>query len=227
MAAIPGALQSQQTQLEQLGLNSAQTNAKTEQSTTDFLKLFVTQLQNQNPLEPQEGAEFLSQLAQFSTVEGIQNLDTSFSKMANTLQSTTALQATSMVGRQVEIPTDEAKLTSGQPMQGSIDVPSSVSDLSLELVNGEGLVVKTMKLGTVSPGHFPFSWNGLDDNETAVPSGSYSLRAKGTIDGEETRFATFSQANVDSVTIDSNGKGLMLNVSGHGSISIDDVRKIS
>lgn len=225
MAVIPGL--PQQTQLEELGLSQAQAKTEAKDSTTDFLSLFVAQLQNQNPLEPQDGADFLAQLAQFSTVEGIQNLDKSVNQMASSLQSTTALQASSMVGRKVEVPSQFAQLHSGEAVRGSIEVPSSVTDLTLEIANAQGQVVKTLSLGSAQEGEQSFVWNGLDDNDASLPEGTYQIRATATVDGEQTNFTTLTRANVDSVTIDKNGKGLMLNVSGFGPMSIDDVKTIS
>lgn len=225
MAVIPGL--PQQQHLESLGLSKSQQTTKAADSTTDFLNLFVAQLQNQNPLEPQEGADFLAQLAQFSTVEGIQNLDKSFNQMASSLQSTTALQASSMVGRQVEVPSSTVTLNNGQAVRGSIEVPASITDLKLEIADASGNVIKTLQLGSASPGEESFVWNGLDDNGAQLANGNYQIRASGTIDGKQTEFVTLTRANVDSVTIDKNSQSLILNVSGYGPMSIDDVRTIS
>lgn len=225
MSTIPGI---PQTQLEDIGLSSAAAKTdKSTDSTTDFLQLFVAQLRNQNPLEPQEGAEFLGQLAQFSTVEGIKNLESSFTNLANSVQSTSALQASSMVGRNVEVQSDKVVLNEGGNVKGSINVPSSVTDLTLEIVNSQGQVVKTMNLGSAEAGFYPFNWNGMDDGDAALPPGIYNLQAKGTVEGDLTNFITMTEANVDSVTIDKNGQGLVLNVAGHGPVNLEDIRTIS
>src|SRR5471030_2845223 len=88
--------------LSEIGLHSPIDLGKGKTEKNEFLQLFVAQLKNKNPLEPQDGSDFLGQLAQFSTVEGIKNMESAFNKIADSLNSTQALQATSLVGKKVQ-----------------------------------------------------------------------------------------------------------------------------
>ncbi len=214
------------TSLQDIGLGISQPSKANDNGQTDFLNLFVAQLQNQDPLEPQDGSQMLSQLAQFSQVEGISNLDASFKELAASLQSNQALQAANMVGRQVELASSTGLLT-GQGLQGSVEVPEGVSDVTLEFRNQQGELVKTMNLTGVEDGFAPFSWNGLSDNGDALEQGNYSVTAKTLFAGETTQLATYVKANVDSVTVDKNNQSLILNVAGYGSATMNDIRNIS
>ncbi len=213
--------------LSEIGLHSPVMSEKNKTDKDEFLQLFVAQLKHQNPLEPQDGSEFLGQLAQFSTVEGIKNMEGTFNKMADTLTSTQALQATSLVGKKVHVKAEAGIYSQGSNMTGAIDLPQSVSDLTLEIRNETGQVVKTYQINSAQKGDLSFVWDGLDDNGNAVASGVYQFVAKATVDGQPKNFETYISSNVDSVTINKNGQPITLNVNGFGKVSIDDIKTIS
>ncbi|MGD9591666.1 MAG: flagellar hook assembly protein FlgD [Candidatus Berkiella sp.] len=214
--------------LQEIGLKSPitmDTNNKTEKN--EFLQLFVAQLKNQNPLEPQDGSDFLGQLAQFSTVEGIKNMETAFNKIADSLTSSQAMQATNLVGKKVQVRTDTGLHLPGNQVSGSIEIPRAVNDLVLEIQNEVGHVVKTYQLNAQNKGDLAFSWDGTDENGDTLPAGAYRFVAKAHVDGTLNKFDTFIASNVDSVTINKNGQPLTLNVSGFGKVSINDIKTIS
>tara|TARA_R110002110_G_scaffold33533_1_gene114759 strand:+ start:72954 stop:73628 length:675 start_codon:yes stop_codon:yes gene_type:complete len=214
--------------LSELGLNAPVSADKKEESdSTDFLELFVAQLKNQNPLEPQDGSEFLAQLAQFSTVEGIKNMESSMNSMVSALSSSQTLQATSLVGKQVEVKTGVASLQSGQNVKGSVEVPSNTSNVVLEIKNLQGEVVRTYEYNEQASGDVGFIWDGLDQNGDAVSSGAYQLTARGSIAGQETQLDTYVATSVDSVSINKNGEPIIVNVNGFGQVSLNDIKSIS
>lgn len=216
-------------QLSSLGLarQEAEKNKKPEESATDFLQLFVAQLRNQNPLEPQEGSEFLGQLAQFSTVEGIKNMESSFAQLANTMQSNQALQASSLVGRNVEVKSQFGVLKQGETLSGSFELPRTVPNLSLDVMNKDGNIIRTYEFSSLGQGFHAFNWDGLDSNGSSVEAGPYRFIARGNVDGKQEQFGTYIGANVNSVTIDKDSRNMTLNVEGHGQVSIEDIRAIS
>ena|SRR5436190_5404758 len=118
----------------------------------EFLQLFVAQLRNQNPLDPQDGSEFLAQLAQFSTVEGIKNMEGAFNKIAESLNSNQALQASSLVGKKVHVRTDAGLYLQGDKIAGAIDLPKAVTNLTLEIRSDNGQIVKTYDLNAKEKG---------------------------------------------------------------------------
>lgn len=211
-----------------IGLTPPQSTEKKEESnSTDFLELFVAQLKNQNPLDPQDGAQFLAQLAQFSTVEGIKNMENSLTNMTNAMTSSQALQATSLVGKKVEVKTPLGILETGQTMNGSIDAPEGATNIVLDIKNLQGEVVRTFEYSAQASGDVGFTWDGLDQNGQSVPSGVYQLSARGQEAGVETQFDTYVATSVDSVSINKNGEPIVVNVNGLGQVSLNDVKSIS
>lgn len=211
---------------QDLGLNPATSEEKESSEKTDFLELFVAQLRNQNPLEPQEGADFLAQLAQFSTVEGIQNMQSSFSGLASSLQSSHALQASSLVGREVEIKSDKSILYEDAPLRGSVHLPQTVTDLKLSIQTLAGEEIQSIDLPGEKKGEYSFSWDGGMKDGTQAQAGIYQIVASGTSLGQNTQFETYVPSKVDSVTLNQPGQGMLLNILGHGSVPIEDVQKI-
>ena len=111
-------------------LDALQTKPKAGKETLGknaFLELMITQLQNQDPLSPQQNGEFISQLAQFSSVEGLNNLNASVSGMAASLRSTQALQASTLVGRSVRVPSDTTLFDGAAPLTGAVVLPEATS----------------------------------------------------------------------------------------------------
>ena len=114
------------------GLASATNSANGKALGKDaFLQLLVTQLKNQNPLEPQDNGEFVAQLAQFSSLEGITTLNDTVTGIASNYNSSQALQASSLVGRSVVAQTDKAVVDTSKSLNGTVVVPSSVSGVTV------------------------------------------------------------------------------------------------
>ncbi|NUU35842.1 flagellar hook assembly protein FlgD [Pseudomonas sp. C2B4] len=191
-----------------------------------FLQLLVTQLKNQNPLEPQGNGEFVAQLAQFSSLEGITTLNTTVSGIASNYGSSQALQASSLVGRSVIAPGDKAVIESGKSLTGSISIPQSVASTTLKITDKDGKVVRTIELTDQKAGNASFTWDGKDDAGNPVASGTYTFAANSTIDDQSVALVTNLPATVNSVTISQTGGELMLNLAGLGSVALSKVQTI-
>jgi flagellar basal-body rod modification protein FlgD len=191
-----------------------------------FLQLLVTQLKNQNPLEPQDNGEFVAQLAQFSSLEGITTLNETVSGIASNHNSSQALQASSLVGRSVIAPGDKAVVDTTKGMTGSIAIPQSVAATTLKITDKDGKVVRTIELTDQKAGNASFTWDGKDDAGNVLPSGTYNFAANTTIDGQGVALVTNLPATVNSVTISQTGGELMLNLAGLGSIALSKVQTI-
>jgi flagellar basal-body rod modification protein FlgD len=190
-----------------------------------FLQLLVTQMNNQNPLNPQDNSEFVAQLAQFSSVEGITKLNTQFENMATSFQSSQALQASALVGRQVMVPTDTQTVTSGSSVKGIVDVASSTSQLTVNIYNQAGALVDQQIMGTAEAGTKAFTWDGKDSNGNPVPSGKYTFKATALVDGKAAAQTVNLPANVNSVTLGKGGE-MTLNVEGVGAMPLSSVKEI-
>lgn len=191
-----------------------------------FLQLLVTQLKNQNPLEPQDNGAFVAQLAQFSSLEGITTLNDTVSGLASNYNSSQALQASSLVGRSVIAPGDKAVVDTTKSLSGTVVVPSSVASATLKITDASGKTVRTIDLGSQKAGNASFIWDGKNDAGEAVPAGTYTFGATTTIDGKSVALITNLPATVNSVTISQTGGELMLNLAGLGSVALSKVQTI-
>lgn len=191
-----------------------------------FLQLLVTQLKNQNPLEPQDNGAFVAQLAQFSSLEGITTLNDTVSGIAGNYNSSQALQASSLVGRSVIAPGSKAAVDTSKSMTGSVVMPTSVSGATLKITDADGKAVRTIDMGAQSAGNASFIWDGKNDAGETVPAGTYSFAASTTIDSQAVSLITNLPATVNSVTISQTGGELMLNLAGLGSVALSKVQTI-
>ena len=192
-----------------------------------FLQLLVTQLKNQNPLDPQDNSAFVAQLAQFSSLEGITTLNSTVSSLAGNYNSSQALQASSLVGRNVIVQTNTVQLDDpSKGMTGSVTVPSSIAGGTVSITDSSGAVVRTIDLGSRAAGSASFTWDGKDKDGNLVKTGTYTVKANASINGTSTDMATYLPATVTSVTISQTGGELMLNLSGKGTVALSKVQTI-
>ncbi len=212
-----------------LGLATVDKAKKQEQSLQQeqFLELLTTQLTHQDPLKPMENGEFLGQMAQFSTVSGIQDLQASFKEFASSISSDQALQAASLVGRQVLAPSSEGLLAAGGTISGRFELPASTSEVKLKIVDAlSGEVVRTVGLGDQAAGEVAFEWDGMtSDGEFADP-GLYRVEVEANIDGENTALQTQIKSAVESVTMANASHGLQVNLAGLGAIDFNQIKQI-
>lgn len=214
-----------QSALDQYSIGIKQ-KEKAEASDKDmFLKLMLAQMKNQNPLDPQDGSEFLAQLAQFSTVEGINKINDSMSDFSNSFRSGQALQATTMIGRRVQVESNSGELTENNPLQGSIDIPQTLSNLTLDIYDSAGQKVKSLNYGPSIAGNKDFSWDGMNTNGEFSGFGRYSVAAIAEVDGETSQLSTFMSSNVDSVSVSADGS-ITLNVENVGAVALSNVKKV-
>ena len=195
---------------------------------TDFLTLMLAQLQNQDPTSPVDSNAFLSQLAALSEVQGINQLNTSFSTLSSSLTSNQAMQASSLLGHTVAVASTTGTLaTSGATLTGAVSVPQTSSQVTLNISNSAGVLVQTINLGAQSAGLANFTWNGEDSSGAAAPAGTYTLSATVAGVSSSTAVTTLVNGTVDSVTMGSGTTGLTLNVAGLGSVPFSSVQQIS
>ncbi|MBE9525679.1 MAG: flagellar hook assembly protein FlgD [Proteobacteria bacterium] len=211
---------------DNLGLSRTSEPEVEESKSDQFMRLMLAQLENQDPLEPQDDGEFLSQLAQMEAAAGISELQDSFDNFSAAMQSNSALQASSLVGRSVLAPGGYAQLETGQSVQGEINLSSSTTNLSIEITDAAGQLVRNIPLGTQASGSVPFSWDGTDEAGNYMPPGAYKVRATAAIGTETVEQEVLVAAKVDSVTIAQNGQSVKLNLAGLGSISLSEVKEI-
>jgi flagellar basal-body rod modification protein FlgD len=202
-----------------------------------FLQLMISQLKNQDPLSPQDNGEFVAQLAQFSSVEGIDKLNNNFDAFANKFVSNQALQASSLVGRSVTVETDTTALAPGGLIAASSDIPPGASNFSLAIQKSNGAVVQTFDVPSLEGERFELVWNGknaqlngktlpVSDALPVADPGVYTFKLTALVQGKQQQLSTDLTANVNSVTLGKNGS-LTLNLAGAGPVSLSDVKEIN
>ncbi len=191
-----------------------------------FLELMITQLKNQDPTNPMQNGEFLSQMAQFGTVSGINDLQKSFTSLASALQSSQALQASTMVGREVEIESSKLKLVDGRNAPFAFEIEAPASAVRVTIRDEAGATVRSLALGPAAAGTHDLSWDGLDAQGHRLKAGKYSVQVDATIDNEKQAATTFVRATVESVSLPRNGQQPSLNLTDYGALGMDAVRRV-
>ncbi len=213
----------------------------------EFLKLMIAQMNNQNPLEPRENGEFIAQLAQFSTVEGITNMAEGFDTLSASMRSSQALQASSLVGGAVTVDgEDTSTLRYGDLVYGSARVEPGTDNLQLRIETESGEPVENVALGFQPDGELNFKWNGMDlevngrmididydkfpvdedGNPMPHPEGRYRFSLMGSVLGQNESLDMSMSSRVESVAI-LDGNRVQLNLDNGNTATLDQVRRIN
>lgn len=213
--------------LDNNAIDNNQRIKKSKLGQEDFLKLLTVQMSNQDPMSPDGPGEFLGQMAQFGTVDGIGRLNKSVESLSQLFNANQALQASSLVGRNVQIASPIGVLRQNDGLHAAVNVDGHVNNLSVAIKNAQGEVVKQMFLGDQPQGITEFTWDGTRDDGTPCQPGRYQLVAEGISGGAHVALGTMVTTNVDSVTLGQGGsESVLLNLGELGSVSINNVNKI-
>ncbi len=204
------------------GLTEKQASLGQEQ----FLKLMMTQLQNQDPTAPMESADFLGQLAQFGTVSGIQGLQQQFMDVADTLGSDRALRGAALLGKTALTPAESVRLPEEGAVRFSLDLPSATSKVQIAIENEQGQTVRNIELGAQNAGFLDVSWSGLDNGGQRLPSGVYRLRALASQGLGSEAVPTFQANTIKGVELASGSRDLRLELSDERTVDLAQVRRI-
>lgn len=197
-----------------------------EDSEDTFLTLMMTQLRNQDPFQPLESGEFLSQLAQFETAAGVGDLQTGLHNLAESMFSNQVLESATLVGQTVFAELSEANLAAGGTIEGAIDVPPGSSSVVLEVRDSAGQLVRRMDYGQMAAGRQSFVWDGLGQDGESLPAGAYTMKAN-IVSGDDTYSGRVLLADqVRSVTLGGGGQPPVLNLAGGGQINISQILEI-
>lgn len=201
-----------------------------EAQTNKFLTLLVTQLQNQDPMNPLDNAQLTSQLAQLSTVTGINNLNTTLNTLKSSYQQAESMQAANIIGHGVLTAGKDINLSKSAALLG-VDLATAADKVQINIFDKSGKQVHSIDLGAQNPGTLPLGWNGTtadldkDGKPVVLPDGAYTFKVVATRGGVELKDATALMfGSVASVSTGANG--VKLNVPGVGSITMADVKQI-
>jgi flagellar basal-body rod modification protein FlgD len=203
------------------------TPQSTEMGQNQFLTLFTTQLKNQNPLDPMKNEAFVAQLAQFSQLEATTAMKNSLDSMVSSMKSDRMLAGSSLIGRKVGVPDGPATLLSGQPVTGSVDLPTGADGVKFDIYNDKGQLVRSQILGAQTAGTLNLSWDGLDDNGQAMADGNYRFKVTASSNGVTSSPTVNTLSTVRSVSSAGTADDAwLLGVDGGKTISLSDVKRI-
>ncbi len=190
----------------------------------EFLKMMLAQLKNQDPLKPLDPAQFLGQLAQFSTVTGIQGMQNSLSSLNQTLGSSSLTEGASLIGRDVLTAASTARLGASGSVSGAVVAPAGATSVQVNVRDVSGALVRRFEV-PVTDGMVDFGWDGINDAGSRAAAGIYGFEALGRVGNSTESVEVMLQQRVNSVTFDGTAGGLTLNTSG-GAVSLSNVRRV-
>lgn len=187
----------------------------------DFLKLMIEQFRAQDPTSPTDPSQMVAQMAQFSQIAATQQMQSSFSQLATSLQGDQVLNASNLIGRQVLVPSSQINVTASQAGgAGAVNVPDATNDLQISIVDASGNAVRTLDLGAQPAGLARFQWDGLDASGKPVPPGSYTLSA-GNPDAPLTTYVSGPVTGIGNT-----GDGTYVQVDGVGGVQFNQIAQI-
>jgi len=188
-----------------------------------FLKLLVTQMQNQDPMNPMDNAQVTSQMAQLSTVSGINQLNSTLQALSGSITTSQSMQAASMIGHGVLTPGNTLDLASGNAI-GGVNLSQSASNVQVAITDAAGNAVTTLQLGAMAAGVQGWQWNGNNSAGVAVPNGTYNFAVTATQGGNNVTSTALAYGVVNGVTPGSSGASL--NVGANGLVPVSQVQQI-
>jgi len=169
-----------------------------------FLKLLVAQLKNQDPTQPQDPTAFIAQLAQFSSLEAQQNTNTRLDSLILSQASTSQVNASSLIGKQIAYKTNDVTLVAGQTTTSGAHLVADAAKVTVSVKDASGKLVRTIQTGPQPAGSFNVVWDGLTDGGGNAPSGKYTLQGSAY------------DSNNQAVSLDLTGSGVVSGVAFNG-----------
>lgn len=188
-----------------------------------FMTLLVTQMKNQDPLNPMDNAQVTSQMAQLSTVTGINKLNSTVESLIGNVQTGQSYQAANMIGHNVLVPGNTIS-TTGTGSYFGVDLPIGADKLNVTIKDSTGATIRTLVLGAQDAGSLPINWDGIADDGAVAKTGSYKFEVAATISGQAAAAEGLNYAQVMSVT--NSTSGIKLNLSNLANVSTSDVKEI-
>lgn len=202
-----GAQQQQPSQAQNLGNSNL--------GKEDFLQLLVAQMKNQDPINPMDGTQFASQLAQFNSVEQLINLNDGMNLLAESQQMmNTGLSntmAASLAGKSVRALSDKIALEPGGSGTLRFKLNNVATSADITIRDGSGNVVRTEELGNLGSGEHTWTWDGLSDDGSRLPEGVYSVEVKAANGDQQVDALTYTEGLAEKVSYSGDGVRLLVN----------------
>lgn len=205
---------------------NAQTKSLLGDTQDRFLTLLVTQLKNQDPLNPMDNAEVTSQIAQLSTVNGIQQLNNTLLALTGQMDMSQSLQAAGLIGKDILYPGEQIKVgAGGASTPFGIDLMSGAATATVTIHDNSGRVVYTHDMGPRDAGVYPLNWDGKDTAGVVVPEGAYTVSIEAAdANGKPVSAESLTAGSINSIAY--TAEGLKLNLLAGDKISLLDIRQV-
>ena len=191
----------------------------------DFLKLLVAQLQAQDPLDPQSAEDFSAQLAQFSSLEQMTNVNTNLEQIQKFEQAVNNSSLVNLIGKSIDAPGNRIDLNSGDVKTLNFSIADDAAQVEVEVFDSTGKKVTTLPLGNLEAGNNQAVWNGKDAEGKAVQPGAYTFQVNAeTINGEEVTAQTFVSGKITDVIFEEGGAKALINGQ---KISVSEISRVT
>ncbi len=191
----------------------------------DFFSLLTQQLSYQDPSNPADNDQMIAQMTNFTMAQGITDLNTNFESLASSMTSNSALQASTLVGKQALLESNTLELGESGEAKGSAVAEEAVDNLTIKVTDASGQLVRTIDMGSQAAGAVRFSWDGNNESGERLPEGEYTITAEGSTNGEFSSLPLATFKNIESVNINGSS-GIIINTK-EGAVRLTDVAEIA
>ncbi|WP_338363064.1 flagellar hook assembly protein FlgD [uncultured Pseudoalteromonas sp.] len=215
-------LDSLRWQEQQVATSDGESDALTQE---DFFSLLTQQLSYQDPSNPADNDQMIAQMTNFTMAQGITDLNTNFESLASSMTSNSALQASTLVGKQALLESNTLELGQSGEAKGSAVAEEAVDNLKIKVTDASGQLVRTIDMGSQAAGAVRFSWDGNNEAGERLPEGEYTITAEGSTNGEFSSLPVATFKNIESVNINGSS-GIIINTK-EGAVRLTDVAEIA
>lgn len=211
---------------------TASTTSASSDTQNRFLTLLVEQMKNQDPLNPMDNAQVTSQMAQLSTVQGVETLNSTLTTMMTNSKNSESLQSANLIGHAALVAGSTIHLNSSTDSAGTttsygefgVELPANTDNLKVTITDSSGNTVKEYSLGKQNAGIMPLSWDGTDSSGNTVAKGDYKFAVSATTGGKAATVNPLSLETISSITTGTSG--VQLNLSNATSVATSDLKQI-
>ncbi|MHA6963329.1 flagellar hook assembly protein FlgD [Zobellella denitrificans] len=212
---------------EQSPAEKAADNSRAKLEQEDFFALLTQQLAYQDPFKPADNSQMIAQMTSFTTADGVNNMSRQLAGLTEVMTSNQALQASSLVGQKVLVPSDLAYWDNNEPVDGVVVAGEGATNVLIRIENEKGELVRSIPLEGNQRGNVNFTWNGLTNAGEAAPAGKYRIKVSGLVDNQREELSALAFARVNSVTLGGADSPTLVNLAGLGGLPLNQILEIA